>query len=704
VKTNTLSVLKVSRSVAVLCLGAAWIAWQPTDRCSAQQQTNSPAALANQPAVPAGLPPGVSEVLKLVRAGMKEDIIVAKIKQDGLSCNLTADQIIYLSNAGISQNILVALLQGKAEGGSSPPAGAQTQPAAQQMPAMVEPPPLDAASPGNTTVTPAVSAPAVPVAPAVAPTPVAPTAPAFAPAPAAPYVPGPASVPPPAAQAAPGFQDNLFTDPGLNMALWTVQSSLVPLLASVNGSAGTVPLMVFGPSGLQMSGANGPGRFTGIQSTASYMAPFTLTAAVSGQQDIGIPFELYLVSGDLRQWLSLAGHLGGRGHAGPVVGIGGGGHGIFGGMRLPLGSAPSPEHGVWVNYTGTGIISALGTKVFEFPEPRVMYTIQMTVGADGLASVVLVDSAGLRRGALAGLSVGTGPFYVVLANRDGPAYANWQSVQLIPATPVVAAPSAAPVALGQPVMPATPTLEYFQSQLTPYGTWIELPGYGLCWQPAVYAGWRPYYDGGHWEYTDAGWYWQSDYPWGDIAFHYGRWAFTASGWVWIPAYEYAPAWVIWRHDDVDGYIGWAPLPFGAVFVNGGWVFRGAHVGFEFDFGLGSAFFTFVAYDHFWAHDFRPFIVPHDRVAFVFGRSVVECHYRMDRGRFVNEGVKREIVAERTHHEIREVKPAHEVRHQEEQRNVLARKEDIQSFKPGTKQNAIRTSPTVHQPNPGEGKR
>jgi hypothetical protein len=638
--------------------------------------------------VAAGLPPGVSDVVKLVQAGMKEDVVLAKIRNDGLSYNLTTDQIIYLSNAGIPQDIIAALMQ-KADGGSVAPAGAPTQPAAQQMPAMVEPPPLDAAGQGNAATPPAATVPTAPMAPTVGPAPVSPAAPAFAPAPAAPSVAIPTPAPPAPVQASAAFQDNFFADAGLNMAFWTAQSSLVPALASAKGSVGTAPVLVFGPSGLQMSGANGSRRLTGIQSTTSYLAPFTLTATVSAHQAVGIPFELCLVSSDLRQWLSLAGHVGGRGHAGPVLGIGGGGGGLFGRAVIPLGSAPSPEHGVWVNYTGGGIISALGTKIFEYPEPGVMYTIQMTVGADGYASVALVDSAGLRRGALAGLSVGTGPFYVVLANRDGPAYANWQSVQLIAATPVAPPPPATPVALGQPAVPATPTLDYFQSQLTPYGTWIDLPVYGLCWQPAVYAGWRPYYDGGHWEYTDAGWYWQSDYPWGDIAFHYGRWAYTASGWVWTPGYEYAPAWVFWLHADADGFIGWAPLPFGAVFVDGGWRFRGAHVGFDFDFGLGAGFFTFVAYDHFWEHDFRRFVVPHDRVALVFRRSVIESHYRLDHGRFVNEGLKREIMAARTHHEIREVRAVHEIRRQEEQRNALARRDDIHSFKPGMKQDAIR---------------
>src|SRR5580700_10197841 len=69
-------------------------------------------------------------------------------------------------------------------------------------------------------------------------------------------------------------------------------------------------------------------------------------------------------------------------------------------------------------------------------------------------------------------------------------------------------------------------VNYFYSDLSPYGQWVDLAGYGWCWQPTVVAGnsqWQPYSDDGHWIYTDAGWFWQSDYPWGWAPFHYGRW-------------------------------------------------------------------------------------------------------------------------------------------------------------------------------------
>ncbi len=83
------------------------------------------------------------------------------------------------------------------------------------------------------------------------------------------------------------------------------------------------------------------------------------------------------------------------------------------------------------------------------------------------------------------------------------------------------------------------TLPYFQSQLSPYGSWTDIPGYGLCWIPSrlqsTTPDWRPYFSGGHWEYTEQGWFWRSDYPWGEYAFHYGRWFRDPRyGWAWVP--------------------------------------------------------------------------------------------------------------------------------------------------------------------------
>jgi hypothetical protein len=107
----------------------------------------------------------------------------------------------------------------------------------------------------------------------------------------------------------------------------------------------------------------------------------------------------------------------------------------------------------------------------------------------------------------------------------------------------------------------------FYTPLTPYGGWVEVGSYGRCWHPAHLAvEWRPYCYG-HWVWTDCGWYWESDEPWGWACYHYGYWVNDpAYGWLWVPEVEWAPAWVSWRVG--GGYIGWAPMPPpGIIFVS-----------------------------------------------------------------------------------------------------------------------------------------
>jgi hypothetical protein len=94
--------------------------------------------------------------------------------------------------------------------------------------------------------------------------------------------------------------------------------------------------------------------------------------------------------------------------------------------------------------------------------------------------------------------------------------------------------------------------------LAPYGSWVNVASYGSVWCPDVSSAWEPY-TVGYWVYTDDGWFWVSEDPWGSLPYHYGRWAFdTDYGWVWVPGDAWAPAWVAWRYG--AGWVGWAPLP------------------------------------------------------------------------------------------------------------------------------------------------
>lgn len=109
-----------------------------------------------------------------------------------------------------------------------------------------------------------------------------------------------------------------------------------------------------------------------------------------------------------------------------------------------------------------------------------------------------------------------------------------------------------------PPPPAELSYQSFYDALSPYGQWIDNPQYGYVWMPNVGPDFKPYSTNGNWVYTDGGWTWASNYPWGWATFHYGRWFFEEGyGWTWIPGNEWAPAWVSWRQS--PEYYGWAPL-------------------------------------------------------------------------------------------------------------------------------------------------
>ena len=98
-----------------------------------------------------------------------------------------------------------------------------------------------------------------------------------------------------------------------------------------------------------------------------------------------------------------------------------------------------------------------------------------------------------------------------------------------------------------------------------YGVWVDSPSYGRVWRPdeaTVGLNFMPYGSAGQWIATNAGWYWQSDYAWGRVAFHYGRWVLDGAAWCWVPGSQFAPAWVDWRAG--GGWVGWSALaPIGA---------------------------------------------------------------------------------------------------------------------------------------------
>jgi hypothetical protein len=212
----------------------------------------------------------------------------------------------------------------------------------------------------------------------------------------------------------------------------------------------------------------------------------------------------------------------------------------------------------------------------------------------------------------------------------------------------------------EPAQPpqANVTYTYFYDSLAPYGSWIDVGGYGRCWRPTVVLAdpnWEPYCNRGHWVYTTSGWYWASDYSWGWAPFHYGRWFHHSRfGWCWAPDTVWGPSWVTWRY--ADDYCGWAPLPPTACFSPGiGFTYFGRNVGFNFNFGISAFRFTFVPSARFCdPHPFR-YRVPRARVTQVFNNTVVINQVITGNNRrIINRGIPVNRIRTATHRDIRPV--------------------------------------------------
>jgi hypothetical protein len=201
-------------------------------------------------------------------------------------------------------------------------------------------------------------------------------------------------------------------------------------------------------------------------------------------------------------------------------------------------------------------------------------------------------------------------------------------------------------------------VNYFYQNLSPYGTWVEVDGYGRCWRPNVVvydSGWRPYCDRGRWVYSDCGWYWDSDYSWG-VTFHYGRWFNSPRhGWCWWPDVVWAPSWVTWR--SYDDYCGWAPLPPFTVYQPGiGFSYRGANVAVGFNFGLAANCFTFVSYGNFCEPHPRAHCLPATRVTQIYHQTTVVNNFNIniDNHRIHNNGISVTLIGRARNHPIQAV--------------------------------------------------
>lgn len=196
----------------------------------------------------------------------------------------------------------------------------------------------------------------------------------------------------------------------------------------------------------------------------------------------------------------------------------------------------------------------------------------------------------------------------------------------------------------------------FYTKLESHGDWRETSDYGYVWQPreAQSRNWRPYTNG-HWVYTDVGWTWVSEEPFGWATYHYGRWTRLRNiGWVWVPGDEWAPAWVSWRKS--DDYVGWAPLPPEARFDRR----SGIHNWSDNYYDVGPDQYCFVATREFGGERMQRSVVPSERNITIVNQTTNVTNITYNNTTVVNQGPNFEELRSRTQRPIQRLRLEREV--------------------------------------------
>jgi hypothetical protein len=195
-----------------------------------------------------------------------------------------------------------------------------------------------------------------------------------------------------------------------------------------------------------------------------------------------------------------------------------------------------------------------------------------------------------------------------------------------------------------------PTSSYsmFYAKLEPYGDWIETGDYGYVWHPSDAErsrNWRPYTIG-RWVYSDVGWMWVSDEPFGWAAYHYGRWIrLRGTGWVWVPGETWAPAWVSWRKS--NDYVGWAPLPPEARFD----ARSGIHNWADNYYDIGPEQYAFVPTRQFGTQRIAPVVVSSEQNVNIVNQTINVTNITYNNTTVVNYGPDYDDLQTRTQQPI-----------------------------------------------------
>jgi hypothetical protein len=245
--------------------------------------------------------------------------------------------------------------------------------------------------------------------------------------------------------AAVGVSDDFSHDTALNTTLWQVNGPVATAFGNATCPCTQLPLAPsFSSAGMMIDQINGSGEFGAIQSVQSYAPPLTVTALVKGTISNGHPFVFGISSSGAVAGVEITGNLGPTdcsdmqncgnpstcgNSANPSIPAGQCFYGIYG-------RAGTTGGGHWPKTPALNASPSVGT----------VYTLQIAVDGSGNAQYTL-----LQGGQVLGTevtSVGTGPFYIVIAQSEGspvpgpgPNQAYWNSLTLTPSATISPPPS-----------------------------------------------------------------------------------------------------------------------------------------------------------------------------------------------------------------------------------------------------------------------
>jgi len=220
--------------------------------------------------------------------------------------------------------------------------------------------------------------------------------------------------------AASGFYDNFKADTSLDPSLWTTSGAVAteygPNVSTP--AAGLVqPVLTFSEAnGMEFSNVTGYFQVAFVQSVQSYSPPFYVSAGVNASADFGNAASLGILSADGSEGIGILGNI-----------------------------DPNNTGYYGINYAFPLLNHNVHSAIVKSPALNTWYGYNISVTSGGSATLA-VSSGSTTLGTSPSISVGVGPFYILvfefegIPNAPGSDFVNWSYV----AEGTLASPAASP--------------------------------------------------------------------------------------------------------------------------------------------------------------------------------------------------------------------------------------------------------------------